>query len=82
MKYIPRVRSPLLTIFNERLTPDNLYLPSKEYEARKLVYRGRIDAMIGYLKTDKCRSQYLSSYFSGISDDTPVCGKCDICRGI
>ena len=82
LTYIPRVRSPLLTLFNERLTPDNLYLPSKEYESRKLVYRSRIDAMIGYLKTDKCRSQYLSSYFSGISDDTPVCGKCDICRGI
>lgn len=78
IKFIPRVRTPLLIINNERLVESNLYISRKRYEERKNLFKERIGSMITYAKTDHiCRSRQLIGYFG-----QPVpkdCGMCDVC---
>lgn len=78
LKYIPRVKTPLMIMHYERLTENNFYLPDKRYNERKEVFEGRIEAMIEYLQDDElCRSRQLISYFG--QEDIPDCGICDVC---
>ena len=45
----------------------------------KWVQRRKMEAMLGYCETTKCRRQVLLGYFG---EDLPVgCGNCDICEG-
>lgn len=78
IKFIPRVRTPLLIINNERLVESNLYISRKRYEERKNLFKERIGSMITYATTDHiCRSRQLIEYFG-----QPVpkdCGMCDVC---
>ena len=78
LKYIPRVKTPLMIMHYERLTESNFYLPDKRYNERKEVFAGRIDAMIEYLQDESlCRSRQLIKYFG--QEDIPNCGICDVC---
>ena len=78
LKYIPRVKTPLMIMHYERLTESNFYLPDKRYNERKEVFAGRIEAMIEYLQEESlCRSRQLIKYFG--QDDIPNCGICDVC---
>lgn len=78
LKYIPRVKIPLMIMHYERLTESNFYLPDKRYNERKEVFAGRIEAMIEYLQEESlCRSRQLIKYFG--QEDIPNCGICDVC---
>ena len=85
LKYIPRLRSPLICLANERLTPANLYLSESVYEQRKRMFKERLDAMYTYISpvSDRsaaqsaCRSRRLSAYFS--QEQCRPCGICDLC---
>ncbi|MFA6676922.1 MAG: ATP-dependent DNA helicase RecQ [Bacteroidales bacterium] len=86
IRYVPRVRSPLLCINNERLTPDNLYISNKDYEKRKSIYLQRMNAMIKYTSNEvddsnpelySCRSRRLLAYFG--QEKSEACGVCDLC---
>ena len=78
LKYIPRVKTPLMIMHYERLTESNFYLPDKRYNERKDVFAGRIEAMIEYLQEESlCRSRQLIKYFG--QEDIPNCGICDVC---
>ncbi len=78
LKYIPRVKTPLMIMHYERLTESNFYLPDKRYNERKEVFAGRIEAMIEYLQEESlCRSRQLIKYFG--QEDIPNCGICDVC---
>ncbi len=78
LKYIPRVKTPLMIMHYERLTESNFYLPDKRYNERKEVFACRIDAMIEYLQDESlCRSRQLIKYFG--QEDIPNCGICDVC---
>lgn len=85
MKYIPRLRSPLICFANERLTPSNLYLSEKVYSQRKDMFKERLDAMFKYVSpvSDRsaaqsaCRSRRLSAYFG--QEQCKPCGICDMC---
>lgn len=82
IKYIPRVRSPLISLNNERLTPKNLYLSQSNYDSRKEVFKERMDKIIEYATDESaenynCRSQRLLAYFG--EEDSPKCGVCDLC---
>ena len=77
IRYIPKVKSPVLYLATERLYPDNLRLDKAEYDFRVGRAKARIDAMIEYAAlTDRCRSQYLVDYFGQKSNP---CGVCDNC---
>lgn len=85
MKYIPKLRSPLICFANERLTPSNLYLSEKVYGQRKSMFKERLDAMYRYISpaSDRsaaqsaCRSRRLSAYFG--QEQCRPCGTCDLC---
>lgn len=83
--YVPRVRSPLICLNNERLSPDNLFLSTTTYEARKNNFKERLDAVYEYISSHKdtseryfhCRSRRLLSYFG--QKESANCGVCDLC---
>lgn len=78
VRYIPRVRTPLLFIKYERLAENNFCIDSKRYEVRKEQLGKRLDAIIGYVRQSaSCRSRFLIDYFSQPAQDN--CGICDIC---
>lgn len=78
IKYIPRVRTPLIIMNTERLVESNLYISSKRYEERKTLFQKRIESMISYAKQgDECRSRVLIDYFGQNANND--CGICDVC---
>ncbi len=78
IKYIPRNRSPLITLCVERLPAMNLYIPHNIYYGRKSQMIARMNAMIEYSdRTDCCRSVMLRRYFG--EKEPEECGCCDVC---
>ena len=59
--------------------PDPALLNDKarQYEARRIADRQRLDALLGYVKAPGCRSQVILGYLG--EDDAPRCGRCDNC---
>ena len=77
LRYIPKVKSPVLYLATERLYPENLRLDKSEYDSRVGRFRTRLEGIIGYAQnTGRCRSQMLVEYFGQTC--TP-CGVCDNC---
>ena len=65
LKYIPKVKSPILNIVNERLYEKNLHLPKDEYQARVDRNMARIAAMEEYVRTaSSAPEQFLIKYFN------------------
>lgn len=85
IKYIPKTRSPLLTLVTERLVPENLYISEKVYKEREQMYNQRMNSVIEYASLDvdtslehlPCRSRRLLAYFS--EKESKDCGICDLC---
>jgi ATP-dependent DNA helicase RecQ len=79
INYVPRKKTPLIILTEERLDNKNLYLPRESYNAKKELYLEKLSAVINYASsTEICRSRLLLDYFgeTGAHD----CGKCDVCR--
>ena len=78
IKYIPRVRTPLIIMHTERLVESNLFISKKRYEERKGMFQKRIESIISYVKeTGECRSRLLIDYFG--QEVKGDCGICDVC---
>ena len=78
IKYIPKVRTPLIIMNTERLVESNLYISPKRYEERKGMFQKRIESIISFVKNDEeCRSRQLIEYFG--QEATKDCGVCDVC---
>lgn len=78
LKYIPKVRTPLIIMNYERLVESNLYISQKRYQERKNLFQKRIESMISYVKEDNiCRSMMLIDYFGQEVEND--CGICDVC---
>ena len=78
IRYIQKVKSPVLYLACERLYPENLRLDKKEYDDRVARFKTRLDAIENYaMNSDRCRSQMLLEYF-GQKNSAP-CGVCDWC---
>ena len=64
LKYIPKVKSPILNIVNERLYEKNLLLPKDEYQSRVERNMARIEAMEAYVHTAAdAPEKFLIDYF-------------------
>ena len=64
LKYIPKVKSPILNIVNERLYEKNLLLPKDEYTSRVERNMARIEAMEAYVRTAAdAPEKFLIDYF-------------------
>ncbi|MBR5702698.1 MAG: RecQ family ATP-dependent DNA helicase [Bacteroidales bacterium] len=78
IRYIQKVKSPVLYLACERLYPENLRLDKKEYDDRVARFRSRLEAIENYaMNSERCRSQMLLEYF-GQKNSAP-CGVCDWC---
>ena len=64
LKYVPKVKSPILNIVNERLYEKNLHLPKDEYQSRVERNMARIEAMEEYVRTAAdAPEKFLIKYF-------------------
>ncbi len=78
ISYIPKKRTPLLILNEERLDEKNLRISWEQYGDLKERYEIRMNAMLQYASsTTKCRSQQLLAYFG--ENDSYRCGRCDVC---
>lgn len=78
INYIPKKRTPLIIMTEERLDEKNLRINPDSYKMLRDRFAGRIDSLIAYAQNQtKCRSQILSEYFG--EKDSYRCGKCDVC---
>ena len=79
VKYIPRLRTPLMILNNERLVDSNLYISASRYNERKDLFKKRIESVVDFVNdNDTCRSKVLISYF-GQPVVNQMCGVCDVC---
>lgn len=67
---------PQVTFPQERLPDDYLRIDEEIYQKRKDVAYDKLNGMMKFLRTPKCRSQLLLAYFNQVGDN---CGKCDVC---
>lgn len=78
IKYIPRVRTPLMIMNYERLVESNFYLSQKRYNSRKEMFKQRMESVISFVENNReCRSRQLIEYFG--QQATGDCGVCDVC---
>ncbi|HNT41200.1 MAG: RecQ family ATP-dependent DNA helicase [Bacteroidales bacterium] len=78
ISYIPKKRTPLLVLVEERLDDKNLRIEPSSYRLLRSRFEDRVKAMLSYANNQsKCRSQMLSEYFG--QKDSYRCGKCDVC---
>lgn len=79
ISYIPRRRTPLMILHEERLPTNNLYISAQSYSFRRKLAEKRLSSMVEYVtQIDRCRSVLLREYFG--ETDVLECGKCDVCR--
>src|SRR5262245_41406464 len=50
---------------------------AKQYEARRIADRQRLDALLAYVKAPGCRNQAILTYLG--ESEPPRCGRCDNC---
>jgi ATP-dependent DNA helicase RecQ len=60
--------------------PDELTLgrAAEEYRKRREADRGKLESMIRYARSTRCRVRMLLEYFG--EPDVPLCGRCDNCQ--
>jgi ATP-dependent DNA helicase RecQ len=57
--------------------PELLADRARQYEARRIADRQRLDALLAYVKAPGCRNQVILEYLGEV--DPPKCGRCDNC---
>ena len=57
--------------------PEELDHKAKQYEARRIADRQRLDALLAYVKAPGCRNQVILEYLGEEKSDR--CGRCDNC---
>ena len=51
---------------------------AEEYRKRREADRGKLEAMLKYARSTRCRVKILLGYFG--ETDVPLCGRCDNCK--
>lgn len=79
LKFIPKKKTPVLFLNEERLSPENIRIAPESYVVRRDFARKRMEAMFSLIEgNEKCRSRIVQEYFG--EQETEDCGRCDICR--
>lgn len=78
ISYIPRRRTPMLALNEERLPTADLYIAPATYAARRAQSQLLAASMVNYAEqSETCRSVVLQNYFD--QHDATPCGICDVC---
>src|SRR6185295_6815183 len=67
----------LFYIADPPLEEELLLERAKQYEARRIADRQRLDALLAYVKAPGCRNQVILEYLG--EPQPPRCGRCDNC---
>lgn len=79
IRYIPKKRTPRLTLHVERLPLESLLISHDSYVLRRERSEKRALMMLDYLNSDdRCLSKIMQEYFGETAVET--CGKCSWCR--
>jgi ATP-dependent DNA helicase RecQ len=78
--YIPRSHTPYIFFSKERINIDRLKISKENYDLRKKDFQERVDSVIRYVESSKCRSQLLLEYFG--ETNAARCGQCDVCKSV
>lgn len=79
IQYIPKKRTPRLTLHVERLPLESLLISHDSYVLRRERSEKRTTIMLDYLSSDdRCLSKIMQEYFG--ETDVKECGKCSWCR--
>ncbi len=62
-----------------RLTSIDLSADLTDYEERRVQDRAKLQAMVVYCQSARCRTRFLLEYFGEPVDNAWVCGNCDAC---
>jgi ATP-dependent DNA helicase RecQ len=63
---------------DDRPSDEVLSEKAKQYEARRIADRQRLDALLAYVKTPRCRNQVILEYLG--EPESQPCGRCDNCQ--
>ena len=77
IQYTPQNEEPQIRFLKNRVAAEDLRFNIAEYNKRKQAFIDRVEKMIAYVHTNRCRSQFLNEYFGDAA--TPPCGICDTC---
>lgn len=78
IRYIPKNRSPMIHLLDNRLPDADVYISPNTYKIRKEMAAGRLESIFAYTDNEtECRSVILQRYF-GQKDAVP-CSVCDVC---
>jgi ATP-dependent DNA helicase RecQ len=75
--YVREEEGGLFYLADPPPTAKELSTKARQYEARRIADRQRLDALLDYVGTPGCRSQVILSYLG--EDDPALCGRCDNC---
>ena len=73
----PRRTAASTTSPIRRPSCDELMERARQYEARRIADRQRLDALLAYVKAPGCRNQVILEYLG--EPEPPKCGRCDNC---
>lgn len=78
IRYVPKNRSPMIHLLDNRLPDADVYISPNSYKMRKEMAAGRLESVFAYTDNEtECRSVVIQAYF-GQKDAVP-CGVCDVC---
>ncbi len=78
--YVPRSHTPYIFFSKERINIERLKISKENYDLRKKDFQERIESVIRYAESSKCRSQLLLEYFG--EKEAVRCGQCDVCKSV
>jgi ATP-dependent DNA helicase RecQ len=78
--YVPPFRGNAVRVNDRSRRPRDLVIDFKELERRKQHEYDKLERMIKYARTGKCRRSYILGYFG--DHDASECGRCDNCGPI
>jgi ATP-dependent DNA helicase RecQ len=61
------------------LTQVDLAADLTSYEERRQRDRAKLDSMVSYCQSARCRTRFILEYFGEAVDDDWRCGTCDVC---
>lgn len=75
--FITEKEGGLFYISEPPVEMDELMERARQYEARRIADRQRLDALLTYVKAPGCRNQVILEYLG--EPEPPKCGRCDNC---
>lgn len=80
LEYIPPFRGNAIKVADRKARARDLGIDFSAIDKKRAFEYSKLDKVIGYATTTKCRRTYILGYFGDESADN--CGRCDICAEV